>query len=381
MVWFNEVPMGYHQPSRMHPAYGQVKPRRARPVDPYGGLFGAPYNGYGGYDNEERIAYLQHQKELEARREFVRRQKQERQKVHRRLNMIKYTIAARTIQRWWRNASAARKETASKIIRDALQRNVAVKQARQIASSIRNLLALEDNIEAFPDVTDVEASGSDKASVRARLVFEHTLEKLVLSADDIPTHGSESARAIRKRLVLRANARLSAHDERIREAASRIVDVDGESDAETPQSFESSSEDDYLQSDNNEIVEMDCEVPDSQPVLDMTADGETANDDDSKHISSSDSEDEASDHNDGYNKRQWEDRNSDDDVISSDCSLSADVSSACVTQLCKRFKYELSEIQDQLGHLPDDQEVSDILQQLINSVSKAQLQLEERSEA
>lgn len=377
MVWFNEAPMSYHQPSRMHPAYGQVKPRRARPVDPYGGLFGAPYGGYGGYDNEERIAYLQHQKELEARR---RRQKQERQrKVHMRLNIIKYTIAARTIQKWWRNVSAARKEAASKIIRDALQRNVAVRQARRIASSIRNLLALEDNIEAFPDVTDAEASGSDKASVRARLVFEHTLEKLVLSADDIPTHGSESARAIRKRLVLRANARLSAHDERIKEAASCIVDVDGESDAET-QSFGSFSEDEHLQSDNNEIVEMDCEVPESQPALDMTVDEETANDDDSNQPSSSESEDEASDHNDGYNKRQWEDRDS-DDVISSDCSLSADVSSTCVTQLCKRFKYELSEIQDQLGHLPDDQEVSDILQQLINSVSKAQLQLEERSEA
>lgn len=129
-----------------------------------------------------------------------------------------------------------RKIAAAEIVLTALRWNVARTCGRAVVASLRQLRNLEAAIEAVPGLTLAEAGGLDKASTKARLVFEHTLEKLVLSADNIPTRGSETARAIRKRLVLRANARLQAHDEltqkaRAEAAAQQIAsDVDSSTD-------------------------------------------------------------------------------------------------------------------------------------------------------
>lgn len=174
---------------------------------------------------DEQQQEKRQQARLARRRSYTRR-------VVRRLRFIAASIAARKIQRWWRGTATSSRQWAGKVVLTALRRNVAVCRARGVATSLRQLRDLESAIEAMPAVSPVEAGGVDKTLTKEWLVFEHTLEKLVLSADNIPTRGSMTAKAIRKRLVVRANTRLQAHDEMTNEAASARARAQAKLDAQ-----------------------------------------------------------------------------------------------------------------------------------------------------
>jgi len=185
-----------------------------------------------GYDEEDRLLrqklYQQemHQRAAAARNE--QRRLRERHRRHaetqaagharrvraRRLAVLRYTMAARKIQRWWRAMSAARQNSAAKVIATALRRYRAVRQARRIVSSVTKLRDLEATIKVLPEA-DAKALDRRAELNQGISEFENTLEKLILSADDIPTYGSETARAIRKRLVKTANTRLQKFDQRL----------------------------------------------------------------------------------------------------------------------------------------------------------------------
>jgi len=153
-------------------------------------------------------------REQHRRKTEIRAADRARRLQTRRLAVLRYTAAARVIQRWWRTRSAARRAAAAEVVVAALRRNCAVRHARQIAGSLARLRELEATIESLPE------AGAEVLDRRARAGpgishFENTLEKLILSADDIPTHGSPTARAIRKRLVKTANTRLQNFDKRV----------------------------------------------------------------------------------------------------------------------------------------------------------------------
>lgn len=135
-------------------------------------------------------------------RELHRREQQvalaQREQAVRQLKKRARSLAARRIQRWWRAIAAAQADAAARV-----------------AQSLERLAQLEATIETLPAVTDDELSKRASGNGKGVSVFEHTLEKLILSADDVPTHGSDAARALRKRIVRTANARLQAFDEQV----------------------------------------------------------------------------------------------------------------------------------------------------------------------
>lgn len=185
-----------------------------------------------GYDREDELLRQQlYQQEIDrraaaARAEQGRLREQRRRQAEaqaadrarrlrtRRLAILRYTGAARTIQRWWRASLAARREAAAVVVVAAMRRNCAVQQARRIAGSVARLRDLESTIVALPEA-NTEVLDRRAGAGRGISQFENTLEKLILSADDIPTHGSAFARAVRKRLVKTANARLQRFDQQV----------------------------------------------------------------------------------------------------------------------------------------------------------------------
>jgi len=108
----------------------------------------------------------------------------------------------------------ARRCSAAVVVTNALRRNVAVQQARRVAGSLVRLRQLETKIATLAD-PDSEALKRHAKVTTGISEFENTLEKLILSADDIPSYGSATARAIRKRLVKNANDRLQHFDQQI----------------------------------------------------------------------------------------------------------------------------------------------------------------------
>jgi hypothetical protein len=325
----------------------------------------------------QRQAVMEERRRQQRERALQAQQKERARKVHLRIRMISYNIAARKIQRWWRAKNAARKEAAAIIIAEALRRNTAVKQARNISDSIKKLIALEREIIEFPSINDAEVIGTDKQSIRARLVFEHTLEKLVLSADDIPTHGSATARAIRKRLVVKANARLTALDEAVKQAATAT--------AATAANLQAMAEE--MNSDEAP-VEMDTDDGSSSVVLSAMEQDETDSDSSSEEEEEEEEEEEQTD--DDYEDEDDENTAQDEDgdcVLDSEnnshspVSLSADQSAACLEQVCNRYETELVELKEQIGSLPDDMQVASILKTLLSSLKNARSQLADRVEA
>lgn len=182
-----------------------------------------------GYDREDELLRQQlYQQEIDrraaaARAEQGRLREQRRRQAEaqaadraRRLRTrrLRYTGAARTIQHWWRASLAARREAAAAVVVAAMRRNCAVQQARRIAGSVARLRDLESTIVALPEA-NTEVLDRRAGAGRGISQFENTLEKLILSADDIPAHGSAFARAVRKRLVKTADARLQRFDQQV----------------------------------------------------------------------------------------------------------------------------------------------------------------------
>lgn len=156
----------------------------------------------------------------------------------RRLAIFTFAVAARKIQRWWRGTAAPHRAVAAAKVAEALSRNLAVRQARRATESLRRLTELEATIEALPKPGAEQLS--KRVSSKGISVFENTLERLILSADDIPTHGSDAARAIRKRLVRTANTRLQAFDEVV--AAERAAEQEAEAEVDTDDEATAGSE-------------------------------------------------------------------------------------------------------------------------------------------
>jgi len=198
---------------------------------------------------ERQQAYDSHQQQVVARRraqqaEWRREQILARKKralqvrehearvlKARRLRYLSVSVAARTIQRWWRAARARRDRAAAEVVAAALQRNAAVKRSRRVARAIAALRGLERRIlDVTNPFDELNAASTPKQRTKARLVFEHTLERLTLDADGVSTHGNETARALRKRLVVTANARLQEFDDLV--AAESAAESSEASDAD-----------------------------------------------------------------------------------------------------------------------------------------------------
>lgn len=171
-------------------------------------------------------------RELHRRRALAQREHQAAAAAARQYDAIfTFAVAARKIQRWWRGTAAARKAVAAAKVAG----NLAARQARRVTESLRRLTELEATIKALPKPAAEQLS--KRVSSKGISVFENTLERLILSADDIPTHGSDAARAIRKRLVRTANTRLQAFDEVVaakaaKAAAERAAEQEAEVDTD-----------------------------------------------------------------------------------------------------------------------------------------------------
>lgn len=246
MFW-SEGPMMDARPAGTY--YRQPPARQPRPSRRFGGV--NPHTGAYRDREEEMLRRQLHQQEIIRQRDVVRRRRHHEQELlaeqavaheeqrrrtiaarryeiarERRLAYITWNSAARKIQRWWRAVLPAhraavaerdvkRRSAAAVTIVAALARNVAKIRARHVTDSLKRLWELQGKIDAVPGLTaeELASDSSNKAAKQARLLFGHTLEKLVLSADDIPIHSSLTARAIRKRIVLSANARLQLLDD------------------------------------------------------------------------------------------------------------------------------------------------------------------------
>jgi len=116
----------------------------------------------------------------------------------------KRECGAIVIQRRWRQELKRRRErreaAAAPIITRAIRRGIACSRARRIMSSMRELRRIRADAATVPADVDTQ---------KGRLIYEHSLERLLLATDCVASHGSDLVRADRKFTVQELETRLS----------------------------------------------------------------------------------------------------------------------------------------------------------------------------
>ena len=118
---------------------------------------------------------------------------------------VRANKAATTIQRAWHGFRKRREAAAAGVVLRALKRNLASASARRVVGSLRELARLRAEAEAV--------SASCLHDAKGRLVFEHTLERLLLETDAVDSWGSPFVRGQRRATVQALEKRLGLLDE------------------------------------------------------------------------------------------------------------------------------------------------------------------------
>jgi hypothetical protein len=148
------------------------------------------------------------QKEAARRQQIEQARQRKIQAFRKKMTLKKLNL----IQKWWRGILQQRRlkreQAASVVITRAMRRFIAVKHARNIANSLRQLQVLTSEMDAI-----APANAPPPTDKKQRLLVEDTLEKIVLKVDLVDTYGSLLVRSRRKQLVVETNNRLKKLDE------------------------------------------------------------------------------------------------------------------------------------------------------------------------
>lgn len=224
-----------------YPEFGAGRPVYTQPRRPQHG-YGGYYVPNGGSYSQNPVDFYNHpqtrqqqhrlrrQQELEAAAASQKRQRNKhlllqrereererlRQEEQRARLLERYTHAATIIQRAWRRVLAMRRDRAAFVITRAVRSCPAIIAAKNVASSVQQLVELQRHISCLK--TDFAHGAGVQSEKKRLLFFQDALEKAILATDNIPTYGDEFTRATRKQAVKAAQKTLQDIDNAIQQS-------------------------------------------------------------------------------------------------------------------------------------------------------------------
>lgn len=189
---------------------------------------------------QERERQLLQHRQLLAQRQ----QEQERLLFRKKILLLRYTHAAKVIQRAFRIHSAARKTESVVVLQHAVRNYLAKQAAKEVTEKLRVLLGMKNQLEELRALHEAKVlskpafdSTAPAKANKEFLVYEDAILKLLIKLDGVNSGGHEIVRDTRKAVVARAQRLLSVLDQHKQQkeaepAASEPVDM--VTDAEEP---------------------------------------------------------------------------------------------------------------------------------------------------
>eukprot|EP00049_Salpingoeca_infusionum_P010869 m.187174 g.187174 ORF g.187174 m.187174 type:complete len:407 (+) comp14770_c0_seq1:203-1423(+) len=207
--YYGRPTSNHYDPYTTAPTRRQRAPPRQASYDPFTSLFGGPSSMY-----RDEDAYLQQRKQEQLRRQqLLREQELKRQQAiqEKQRRYKQYHDAATVIQKAFRaykqRQQQETKAQASLVVTRAIRRAGAVRVPKLMAASLRTLQKKQAQLQQT-----VSSFYSAPRGYRNVLQFVDTVEKLILSLDEVPHYRSEFVRGQRKSLVKDAQAALRFAD-------------------------------------------------------------------------------------------------------------------------------------------------------------------------